>query len=166
MQCSDNINNDLTSAITVCCIICVGIWFFYKTWTEFEWDKWCQKLRQEIYEEVKKEFGIGRNDKLDQLHQNELWTDYNRPACGMPSCLRCYKTYVDSKMKNKPSKIVLLFILDSTIQVWETDKSVQSKLVVGRIFIKTLHTIKSDNNRIPCFVLICFTRYLVAYLFS
>ena len=166
MQCSVNINSALTGTITLCCIICAGTWFFYKTWTEFEWDKWCQKLRKEIYEEVKKEFGIGRNHELDQLHQNHLWTDYNMPSCGMPSCLRCYKKYIRSKIRNPTSKIALLFILDSTMKIWRTDKSVHCKLVVGEIFIKTLYTIKSDNNRSPCLVLVSCTRYLIAYLFA
>lgn len=108
------------------------------------WRGWCGSLRNQLFTDMKKDIKQERNYELDQLHNDSTWVDY-----AAPSCMGCYKKYIDNKIRTHPSNTVLLFALDSTFIIKDTNRKVTKWKVIGETYFKIMHAKIRMDKQLP-----------------
>ena len=109
-------------------------------WGEWTWEKVLEKSRNEAFVEMKRRLGQERNFELDMLHEKELWNDN-----AVPSCVTCYRKYVNTKICNN-KYTSLLFIIDSILLMKNTNNSMAGKLACTETFYKILRIQHQQSN--------------------
>ena len=129
-----------------CCTITV------KLLHTITWDEWCKELRDQLFLEMKRDLHQVRNYDLDKLHKESRWMDYT-----MPTCLKCYKKYINGKIKNCPSNTNLLFAIDSTFIMMRNNKTTEASITAFVTFCKILNikTANKSNISTSLFVKTC-----------
>ena len=121
----------------IACVLFISIYLLLKCCNiiiqRSTWRGWCGSLRNQLFNDMKKDIKQERNYELDLLHNESTWVDY-----AAPSSMGCYKKYIDNKIRTHPSNTVLLFALDSTFILKDTNRKVTKWVVIGETYFKIM----------------------------
>ena len=117
-------------------LMTIGCMIIYKLAWEISavctWKKVLKKSRDEAFKTMRKRLGQLRNHELEEMHETALWNDN-----AVPSCINCYRKYVDKKIcKNVYTS--LLFTIDSIILMKKTNSNWTGNVVGTETFYKIL----------------------------